>query len=150
MSRNIKDLVESSLNLGVLEYKDTKIELIHSVRSSVKSEKVEIADIISSLGSLTGAKVKNAGDYPEWQYEEDSEVRKVAIEIYKDLFMIEPEISAIHAGLECGLFKKILPDTDMISFGPNLFDVHTPEEHMSISSVERTYKFLITLLENLK
>lgn len=69
---------------------------------------------------------------------------------YKDLFKKEPEISAIHAGLECGLLKKILPDTDMISFGPNLFDVHTPEEHMSITSAERTYKFLTTLLENLK
>lgn len=150
MSSDIKGLVESSLNLGVLEDKDKEIEFTHAIRSSVKSEKLEIAEIISALGSLTGAKVNNTGDYPEWQYEEDSKIRKIAIKTYKDLFNKEPEISAIHAGLECGLLKKILPDTDMISFGPNLFDVHTPEEHMSITSAERTYKFLITLLENLK
>lgn len=150
MSSDIKGLVESSLNLGVLEQKDTKIEFVHSVRSSVKSEKEEIADIISVLASLTGAVVNKKGDYPAWQYEEDSSVRKIAMETFKSLFKKEPEISAIHAGLECGLLKKILPDTDMISFGPNLFDVHTPEEHMSISSAERMYKFLTTLLENLK
>src|SRR5665648_779478 len=150
MSSDIKGLVESSLNLGVLEQKGDKIEFTHSVRSSVKSRRTEIAEIISALGDLTGAVVKNTGDYPEWQYEEDSKIRKIAMETYKSLFKKEPEISAIHAGLECGLLKKILPETDMISFGPNLFDVHTPEEHMSISSAERTYKFLIALLENLK
>lgn len=150
MSSDIKGLVESSLNLGVLEQKDTKIEFVHSIRSSVKSEKEEIAEIISVLASLTGAVVNKKGDYPAWQYEEDSSVRKIAMETFKSLFKKEPEISAIHAGLECGLLKKILPDTDMISFGPNLFDVHTPEEHMSISSAERMYKFLTTLLENLK
>ena len=150
MSSDIKGLVESSLNLGVLVDKGGKIEFTHSVRSSVKSKKTEIADIISVLGNLTGAVVKNTGGYPEWQYEEDSKIRKTAMETYKDLFKKDPQISAIHAGLECGLLKKILPDTDMISFGPNLFDVHTPEEHMSISSAERTYKFLTTLLENLK
>src|SRR5665648_456544 len=150
MSSDIKGLVESSLNLGVLEQKGDKIEFTHSVRSSVKSRRTEIAEIISALGDLTGAVVKNTGDYPEWQYEEDSQIRKIAVETYKSLFKKEPEISAIHAGLECGLLKKILPETDMISFGPNLFDVHTPEEHMSISSAERTYKFLIALLENMK
>lgn len=138
------------MNLGVLEDNGGKIEFTHAVRSSVKSQKAEIAEIISALGSLTGATVNNTGDYPEWQYEEDSKIRKTAMETYKGLFQKEPEISAIHAGLECGLLKKILPDTDMISFGPNLFDVHTPEEHMSISSAARTYKFLTALLENLK
>jgi dipeptidase D len=150
MSSDIEGLVESSLNLGVLEDNGGKIEFTHAVRSSVKSQKAEIAEIISALGNLTGAIVNNTGDYPEWQYEEDSKIRKTAIKTYKGLFKKEPEISAIHAGLECGLLKKILPDTDMISFGPNLFDVHTPEEHMSISSAARTYKFLIALLENLK
>jgi len=150
MSSDIKGLVESSLNLGVLEHKGTKIEFTHSIRSSVKSKKLEIAEIIAVLGSLTGAVVNNTESYPEWQYEKDSKIRETAIETYKSIFKKEPEISAIHAGLECGLLKKILPDTDMISFGPNLFDVHTPQEHMSISSVQRTYKFLIALLENLK
>ena len=150
MSSDIKGLVESSLNLGVLEDKDKKVEFTHSIRSSVKSKKFEMAEIISALGNLTGGQVKNTGDYPEWQYEEDSKIRKIAVETYKGLFKKEPEISAIHAGLECGLLKKILPNTDMISFGPDLFDVHTSQEHMSFSSVERTYKFLTALLEKLK
>lgn len=150
MSSDIKGLVESSLNLGVLEQNGAKLEFTHSIRSSVKSKKLEMAEIISALGSLTGAVVNNTDSYPEWQYEQNSKIRKTAVETYKSLFKKEPEISAIHAGLECGLLKKILPDTDMISFGPNLFDVHTPEEHMSISSAERTYKFLTTLLENMK
>jgi len=150
MSSDIEGLVESSLNLGVLADNGGKIEFTHAVRSSVKSQKAEIAEIISALGNLTGAIVNNTGDYPEWQYEEDSKIRKTAMETYKGLFKKEPEISAIHAGLECGLLKKILPETDMISFGPNLFDVHTPEEHMSISSAARTYKFVTALLENLK
>lgn len=150
MSSDIEGLVESSLNIGVLEDIDGKIVFTHAVRSSVKSLKQEIARRISTLGSLTGGTVNNTGDYPEWQYEADSNVRKIVMETYKDLFKKEAEISAIHAGLECGLLKKILPDTDMISFGPNLYDVHTPEEHLSISSVEKTYKFLVALLENLK
>jgi dipeptidase D len=150
MSSDIEGLVESSLNLGVLEDVEGKTIFTHAVRSSVKSLKEEIAVRISTLGSLTGALVSNTGDYPEWQYEEDSRVRRTAMETYRELFGKDPEISAIHAGLECGLLKKILPDTDMISFGPNLYDVHTPEEHMSISSVERTYTFLKKLLEKLK
>ncbi|HSP47557.1 MAG TPA: beta-Ala-His dipeptidase, partial [Clostridiaceae bacterium] len=149
MSSDIEGLVESSLNLGVLEEVEGKTVFTHAVRSSVKSLKEEIAERLSTLGSLTGATVSNTGDYPEWQYEEDSRVRKTAMETYRELFGKDPEISAIHAGLECGLLKKILPDTDMISFGPNLYDVHTPEEHMSVSSVERTYTFLKKLLEKL-
>jgi len=150
MSSDIQGLVESSLNLGVLEDKNGKIEFTHAIRSSVKSQKIEISERISLLGSLTNGSVNNTGDYPEWQYEENSKVRKIALQTYREFFNKEGEISAIHAGLECGLLKQILPDTDMISFGPNLFDVHTPKEHISISSAERTYKFLIALLENLK
>ncbi|PKM94815.1 MAG: aminoacyl-histidine dipeptidase [Firmicutes bacterium HGW-Firmicutes-1] len=150
MSSDIKGLVESSLNLGVLEDIAGKIVFTHAVRSSRKSKKAEITQTLATLAGLTGGVVNNTGDYPEWQYEEDSKIRKIAIETYKGLYKKEPEISAIHAGLECGLLKKLLQGTDMISFGPNLFDVHTPGEHMSISSIERTYTFLTTLLENLK
>lgn len=150
MSKDLPGLVESSLNLGVLEEKNRKLQFVHAVRSSVKSLKVEIADRISALAALTGGKVEYTSNYPEWQYEADSKVRVTAIKTYKKLFGKEPQIKAIHAGLECGLLKEKLPETDMISFGPNLFDVHTPQEHMSIASVERTWEFLKALLGDLK
>ena len=150
MSKDLAGLVESSLNLGVLEAKGRKLQFIHAVRSSVKSYKAEIGDRISALGILTGGEVQVTGDYPEWQYEANSKIRLIAIETYKTLFKKDPEIKAIHAGLECGILKEKLPETDMISFGPNLYDVHTSEEHLSISSVERTWEFLKALLGKLK
>ena len=138
------------MNLGVIEEKDGKVQSIHAVRSSVKSLKVEISNRISALGILTGGVVNVAGDYPEWQYEENSKVRPIAIETYKTLFGKDPQIKAVHGGLECGLLKEKLSETDMISFGPNLYEVHTSEEHLSISSVERTWEFLKALLVRLK
>jgi len=150
MSKDLPGLVESSLNLGVLEEQHGKLQFVHAVRSSVKSSKVEIGDRICALGILTGGEVDITGDYPEWQYEANSKVRPIAIETYKTLYGKDPQIKAIHAGLECGLLKEKLPETDMISFGPNLYDVHTFEEHLSISSVERTWEFIKALLANLK
>jgi dipeptidase D len=150
MSKDFPELVESSLNLGVLEEKDGKLQFVHAVRSCVGSLKSEIGDRISALGILTGAEVEIASEYPEWQYEENSKVRELAIETYKKLYGKDPQIKAIHAGLECGILKEKLPETDMISFGPNLYDVHTSEEHLSISSVKRTWEFLKALLGNLK
>ena len=150
MSKELPGLVESSFNLGVLEEKDGKLQFVHAVRSSIKSLKDEIGEIISALGILTGGELKVTANYPEWEYEANSKVRATAIETYKTLYKKDPQIKAIHAGLECGLLKEKLPETDMISFGPNLYDVHTPEEHLSISSVERTWEFIKALLGNLK
>jgi len=150
MSKDLPGLVESSLNLGVLEEKDGKLQFVHAVRSSIKSLKDEMGEIISALGILTSGELEITADYPEWAYEANSKVRATAIETYKKLYGKEPEIKAIHAGLECGFLKEKLPETDMLSFGPNLYDVHTPEEHVSISSVERTWEFIKALLGNLK
>lgn len=150
VSREIEGLVVSSLNLGVLETKDDEIVFTHSIRSSVRSLRDEIALRVQHIARLCGASINLCDSYPEWQYNPDSKVRDIAVKTYKDLWGKEPAIEAIHAGLECGLLKEKLGELDMISFGPNLYDVHTPNEHMSISSVERTYKFLKTLLANLK
>ena len=150
MSKELPGLVESSFNLGVLEEKGGKLQFVHAVRSSIKSLKDEIGEIISALGILTGGELKVTANYPEWEYEANSKVRATAIETYKKLYGKEPQIKAIHAGLECGFLKEKLPETDMLSFGPNLYDVHTPEEHVSISSVERTWEFIKALLGNLK
>jgi len=150
VSREIQGLVVSSLNLGVLELKDGEIVFTHSIRSSVRSLRDEIAIRVQHIARLCGGSVKLLDSYPEWQYNPESKVRDIAVKTYKDLWGKEPAIEAIHAGLECGLLKEKLGELDMISFGPNLYDVHTPNEHMSISSVERTYKFLKALLANLK
>ncbi len=89
-------------------------------------------------------------DYPEWQYNRDSKLRDICQKVHKDMYGKEAEIVAIHAGVECGLFNEKLGRLDMISFGPNLYDVHTPQEHMSISSVESIWKYLKAVLKELK
>lgn len=150
MSKDIKGLVQTSLNNAIIEEKEDYIEIITSVRSASSSSLREILNVLEIIAKRSGADIEEEGNYPAWQYEEDSKIRDKSLEVYKRLFNKEAEVSAIHAGLECGLLKEILPDTDMISFGPNLFDVHTEKEHMSISSAARVWKFLVTLLESLK
>ncbi|WP_251860236.1 aminoacyl-histidine dipeptidase [Clostridium sp. Marseille-Q2269] len=149
MSKDIDGLVESSLNIGVVENKEDEIKITISVRSSVSSLQLEIVDRIEALCSLINAKCTKEDKYPAWQFDPESKIKDLCVDIYTKLYE-KPEVSAIHAGLECGLFKGTMKDTDMISFGPNLYDVHTPNEHLSISSVERIWKFLVELLKNIK
>lgn len=150
MSRDIEGLVQTSLNNAIIQEKDGEILITTSVRSASSSSLREILNVLDLVAKRTGALTEEEGNYPAWQYDEDSIIRDKALEVYKNLFDKEAEVSAIHAGLECGLLKEILPDTDMLSFGPNLFDVHTEKEHISISSAERVWKFLVSLLESLK
>ena len=150
MSMEIHGLVQTSLNNGVLEELDGKIKFTTSVRSSVKRALDEIVDILRIQAERCGAEFKKASEYPAWEYSPDSPVRDAAVNVYKKLNNKEPLITAIHAGLECGLLKKTLPKVDAISFGPNLYDVHTPNEHMEIASVERVWKFLLAYLAELK
>ena len=150
MSMEIPGLVQTSLNNGVLEEIDGRIKFTTSVRSSVKSALDEIVDILRIQAERCGAEFKKVSEYPAWEYSPDSPVRDAAVNVYKKLNNKEPLITAIHAGLECGLLKKTLPKVDAISFGPNLYDVHTPNEHMEIASVERVWKFLLAYLAELK
>lgn len=149
MSKNIEGLVESSLNLGVIEFNEQKVSFISAVRSSVKSLKTEILERIELLAKLIGTYVSNDSYYPEWQYDPDSKLRDLCVKTYMEIKGHEPKIDAIHAGLECGLFKEKMQDVDMISFGPNLYDVHTPKEHISITSVQNTWDFIKKLLKNM-
>ena len=150
MSRELKGLVESSVNLGVLEQSGESIQLTVSARSAVASIGEDLARRIEVLAGLAGARSARTGAYPAWQYQADSRIRELCVCVYQDLFGKAPKIKAIHAGLECGLLGEKLPGTDMISFGPNLYNVHTPEEHLSIKSVAGTWKFLTALLMKLK
>ncbi|MDK2919059.1 MAG: dipeptidase [Candidatus Petromonas sp.] len=150
MSANIKDLVETSNNIGVLTTNESEIVFDSAVRSSVKSLKHEINNRIKTVCDLTGAKMELESDYPEWEYKVESPIRDLMVEVYKDMYDKELKVEAIHAGLECGFLKEKVGDMDMVSIGPNLYDVHTPNEHLSISSTKRVFEFLCEVLKRIK
>lgn len=151
MSMDIAGLVESSINLGVVTTLDDEIEFISAIRSSVNSLKRDIFTRVEAIAKLVGGVVSKESDYPEWSYNPDSKIRNTFIEVFEKINGHKPEITAIHAGLECGLLgEKFEGKMDMISFGPNLYDVHTPNEHMSISSVQRMWDYLVEVLKNIK
>lgn len=150
MSLEIPGLVQSSTNLGVVITGDEAIEYHSAVRSSVGSLKEDVLVEISMLAELLGAHYEAKAGYPEWQYDPNSKIRTLSEEVYKNLTGKDAEIVAIHAGIECGLFREKFGEIDMISFGPNLYDVHTPNEHMSITSVKNLWQFIIELLKEIK
>ncbi|QXM06939.1 aminoacyl-histidine dipeptidase [Crassaminicella indica] len=150
MSMEIEGLVESSTNLGVVTTTDNEVIFESAVRSSIKSLKHNILDQSKLVADLLGCKFIASDDYPEWSYNPDSKLRPIFVDVYKKLYGKEPKVTAIHAGLECGLFKEKINDLDMISIGPDMFDVHTPNEHLSISSTERTWNYLLAVLKEIK
>ncbi len=150
MSGGIEGLVESSNNLGVLEQTESTLKFTNAVRSSVNSLKAEINERFEIISEMTGSKNYLESDYPEWQFKLESPIRELMKTVYSEMFDTELKVDAIHAGLECGFLKEKVGDIDMISLGPNLFDVHTPFEKMSISSTKRVYEFLCEVLKRLK
>lgn len=150
MSMDIKGLVESSLNMGVIVTREDGIEFTSAIRSSVRSLKNELYNQLVVTAKLNGGSVAAEGAYPEWAYNPESNIRNVFETVYETMYGQKPQINAIHAGLECGLFGEKFGNLDAISFGPNLYDVHTPQEHMSISSVKRTWEYLLEVLKNIK
>ncbi len=151
MSMSVKGLVQSSTNLGVVITTGDAVEMDNAVRSSVASLKKSIKDQMIVLAEILGAAIELESDYPEWAYKADSKIREIFEATYEETFGKKAEISAIHAGLECGLIgDKFHGELDQISFGPNMFDVHTPQEKVSISSVERMYEYLLNVLANVK
>lgn len=150
MSMEIKDLVQSSTNLGVVTTAANEIHYDSAIRSSIRSLKLDIVNQSKMAAEVIGATFETQSDYPDWQYDASSKIRKVFEKVYKDLTGNDAEIVAIHAGVECGLFKEKFGEIDMISFGPNLYDVHTPDEHISISSTERMWDYLLAVLKEIK
>lgn len=149
MSEEIEGLVQTSLNLGVMEVNNDVLNLSFAVRSSVNAEKLELLERLHNIANEFGAKYNSHSHYPAWEYKKDSPLREKMIKAFKKCYGKEPVIEAIHAGLECGLFCDKIPGLDAVSFGPNLFEIHTCREHLSVSSVERSYSFLVELLKNL-
>lgn len=150
MSMEIPGLVESSTNLGVVTTTNSEISFESAARSSVRSLKASIISVGKKIAEVTGSNFEVSSDYPEWEYNPVSELRKIFEKVYEENYGAKPEIIAIHAGVECGLFSEKIPGLDMISFGPNTYDVHTPDEHVSISSVQRTWDYLLAVLKEIK
>lgn len=149
MMKTMENMVESSLNSGVLEMKDDQVIITHAIRSSSPTRKKQVTQKVETLAKAMGAKAEAFSDYPEWEYEPNSQLKDTCLSVYEKVTGKAGEIMAIHAGLECGLLKQKLPNTEMISFGPDMADVHTPNEHLSIKSVERTWEFMKELLKSL-
>jgi dipeptidase D len=150
MSMEIPGLVQSSTNLGVVTTTAYEVSFDSATRSSVRTLKEDIVYEAKIAAEVVGAKFSTKSDYPDWQYDANSKIRRVFEKVYKDMTGNDPEIIALHAGVECGLFKEKFGDIDMISFGPNLYDVHTPDEHMSISSTERMWDYFLSVLKEIK
>lgn len=146
MSKDISGLVQTSSNLGIIRTEDTKIVITFSLRSSVDAQKHALHNEIENLAKNCNAKLYAFGDYPAWEYKKNSKLQELCEGVYYRQYGTEPEIVAIHAGLECGIFCSKLKGLDCISFGPNLLDIHTSKERMEIASVGRVYQFLIHLL----
>ncbi|PAB56364.1 aminoacyl-histidine dipeptidase [Anaeromicrobium sediminis] len=150
MSANMEGLVESSNNIGVLTTKEDEITFESAVRSSVKSLKDEINGRIQIIADLNGAKMELKGDYPEWEFKEDSPIRELMSQVYKEMYNEDIKVKAIHAGLETGVLREKLGDIDIVSIGPNIYNAHTPDEYLSISSTVRTIGFLTEVLRRIK
>lgn len=156
MSHDIEGLVQTSLNLGILSTKEgnassgNEVSFTFSVRSSISSQKGELIDKICCLMESLGGSVSCKGDYPAWEYRQESPLRDLMTSIYEKQYGEKPVINAIHAGLECGIFSDQLPGLDCVSFGPDIKDIHTPKETLDVESVQRTWNYILEILKELR
>ena len=151
-SVDIEDFVISSQNLGVVKFEDNTVIISNSLRSSIKSLKTAMVQKLDIIANAFNLRFESEADYPEWQYKPNSDLRDIACKLYEDLTGNKPVIKAIHAGLECGFFADALKnnDIDILSFGPNMDGVHSPDEYLDINSADRVFGFLVELLKTLK
>ena len=151
MSMGIKDLVESSLNLGAMNTTETEVTTLYCLRSSVKSRLDLICRKLEDISRVLGGEIKFSLYYPGWEFKADSPLRTVCVDVFKELYGKEPSVEAVHAGLECGFFAgKMGHEFDAVSIGPDLENVHTPDERASIPSTERTWEYVTKILKALK
>ena len=147
MSMDIPGLVQTSLNLGILDTGREELAATFCVRSSLGSQKEMLHRRLQALMEQLGGTAAVSGDHPAWEYRQDSPLRELMVEVFREQYGREPKIEAIHAGLECGILTEKLPGLDCVSAGPDLLDIHTPRERMDIASVQRVWRFLLEVLK---
>ena len=148
MSMDIPGLVETSTNLAAVRIEGDVLKVVTSQRSSVVSELHAMAERVEAAFFLGSFDVEHHGEYPGWKPNLDSRILKVSVDSYRKLFKVDPEVKAIHAGLECGLFLEKFPDLDMISFGPTLRNVHAPGEKLELASLDKFVDHLVDVVVN--
>ncbi len=148
-SEDIDGLVETSLNLGILKTSDNSVEASFAIRSSVNAKKHELLSELNECALRFNSDFGYEGNYPAWEYNKESHLREKMIEVFEALYKQSPKIVAIHAGLECGLLSEKLNGLDAVSIGPDMNDIHTPRERLSVASTERVYNYLIALLREI-
>ena len=149
MSADMPGLVQTSLNLGILTTGDDAVHASFSVRSSVATQKQMLIQRLRSLMERLGGSVSTHGEYPGWEYMPQSPLRDLMVQVFTDQYGYAPKVEAIHAGLECGLFSAKLPGLDCVSFGPDLKEIHTFRESMSVASVQRVYAMVVETLKRM-
>lgn len=149
MSADMRDLVETSNNVAKVTIEGGKITIACLTRSSVESSKMDLANQLRSTFELGGCEVSFAGSYPGWTPNVSSPILKVLVDVYEKLHGDKPEVVACHAGLECGILGSNYPGMDMISFGPTILGAHSPDERVSISSVQKFWDYLMEILKNI-
>lgn len=145
---DMEGLVQTSLNMGIAKLGD-RFSVTFCVRSSVNQEKEALLQKLRDLADFYNGTYSQMGTYPAWEYKKESKLRDVMVPIYTEMFGKEPQVLAIHAGLECGLLSDKLPGLDCVSIGPQMHDIHTSREKLEIASTERTWKFLLAVLKAL-
>ncbi len=148
MDQHLEGLVETSLNLGILRVSDEELYAEYLVRSSLESRLDEMLQLFTFIAENSGASLTCADRYPAWQYVADSAFREKAVSLYEKHYGKKPVVETIHAGLECGLLSEKIPGLDAVSLGPDIEDIHTPQERMSVSSVQRTYDYIRSIIES--
>lgn len=150
MSSEMDGLVESSLNLGIFDATGDVATFHYSLRSSKSSYKYFMRDRLTMLFEFLQADIEANSEYPAWEYKKESKLREIFIQVFTKQYGYEPTVTAIHAGLECGLISEKIPDIDIVSIGPDMRDIHTPKERLNLVSAVRVYKFVENLLKELK
>lgn len=150
MSSEIEGLVETSLNLGILQTHHNEVSLVFSLRSNKKSAQKYLKRRLEVIFEALNAKCENSGYYPAWEFNENSQLREIYCSVYEELCGYKPKVEAIHAGLECGVFSSAIEGMDAISIGPQMYDVHTTKERLSVSSTNCFFEVLTGILKRLK
>ena len=147
MSHDIEGLVETSLNLGILNLLEDELKFSFSLRSSVDSAKEALKRKVRMIAEAYGCKTSTHGEYPAWEFKRESTFRDELVALYKEMTGEAPIVETMHAGVECGLLASKLPGLDAVSIGPELYDIHTPKERLSIASTERIYNYVRSVIE---